>query len=142
MGVEYALACERTGEAFDLGKGPWGEWQDNLPQSRDAVRHHLEDWIVQSQVASVWSRAIRGHYEDPPFEKDLPEWFDSLTNRIWTFIQRHPGCIVINDCSGDDFWHRPSPERCKNDDDLRRGGRVFHEIGSRYDVYKETRRER
>jgi hypothetical protein len=26
MGIEYALAHDESGEAFELGKGPWSEW--------------------------------------------------------------------------------------------------------------------
>lgn len=120
MGVEYAIVCDKTGEAYDLGKGFWGDWKkrgrgpktyfddvdEGFPESREHVRETLDRWDWATEPERI-----------------------AITDSIWAFIESHPGCHVVDDC-GDNFWHKPDHER---DEILRQGGsRVYREVGDRY----------
>jgi hypothetical protein len=104
MGVEFALVHDETKEAFELGKG-YFDWREGIPADRDGVRK----FIVE--LFGDW------------------EFVDPTTDRIWTFIESHPGCRLVSDTSDDAFWTTNPDE-----DAYRSFGRenVFRQVGSAY----------
>jgi hypothetical protein len=121
MGTEYAIVHDETNEAYDLGKGPWYMWQRPCndyglvcpPKTKEDIRSFLEWWMDN------WKR---------PRSKEDNLWADKLTDRIWQFMESHPGWKIVNDC-GDDFWNTkefyekyPTNLKC------------YNQISSRYEI--------
>ena len=118
MGTEYACIDYKTGEAYDLGRGPWYAWVDEPPASRENVRALLE-WYMQS-----WALGPQ------------PAWASAVEESIWTFIQNHPNMCVVHDL-GEYSWF-PESEVTDAMNEYRipahsGGSRVYKQIGSRYD---------
>ena len=111
MGTEYACIDDKTGEAYDLGRGPWYEWTDHPPASREDVRATLESYM-------------QGWWLGPQ-----PTWASAVEESIWTFIQNHPNIRVVHDL-GEYAWF---PEETEVTDLKDAGLRVYKQIGSRYD---------
>lgn len=121
MEIEYALACSRTNEAFDLGRGPWSVWRGQIPSSYDEVFAHVSDWLDGYSDADG---------EGPPTEQELAKR-GQISKRIWAFISAHPGCHLIDDLSGDNQWWTPKLlETYPREVDPHI--RVYVEVGSRY----------
>lgn len=95
MGVEYALVHAKTGEAFELGKGPWGDWKvTSVPATREAVELVVLDWTTDA-IFNI--------------TPETPAYAARLVDAIWSFIQKHPGCYVVDDC-GDEYWSSDPPK--------------------------------
>lgn len=123
MGTEYACIDDETGEAYDLGCGPWYEWQEGWkhlhdqrcgpPTSREDVRSLLESYMQN------WSLGPQ------------PAWAAAVEESIWTFIKNHPGLWVVHDL-GEYEWYPESWHELHIANSARES-RVYKQIGSRYD---------
>ena len=111
MATEYACIDDETGEAYDLGRGPWYEWTDRPPSSREEVRATLE-----SYMESWWLGP-------------QPVWAAAVEESIWTFIQKHPRMRVVHDL-GEYAWF---PEETEVTDLKDAGLRIYKQTSSRYD---------
>lgn len=100
MATEYGFVHDATGEAYDLGRGPWYEWtvgrlhtyddRLGLPRTREDVRALLDYWMAG------WSLGRQ------------PTWASAVEDAIWAFLQNHPDARVVND--DDHLWTLdPSP---------------------------------
>lgn len=123
MGVEYALVCDKTKDAYELGKGPWSDWvQAGPPKTLLGVIEFVETWVQQwaptPGSSSLYAREVAGE--------------------IWSFLEKHPESRVVDDCSGDNFWRSndaflSDEERKTFDREVREmGGKVYRLVGSRY----------
>lgn len=115
MGIEYALLCDKTHEAFELGKGAWYDWKRKLPKSCDEVREHLRLWLMNI----AW---------EPPQGPEA--WIGEVSVKIWAFIEAHPGCRVAGDTDmgeDDNYWDT-EPWEPENVD----GMTFYRQVGSRY----------
>lgn len=115
MAVDYAIVCDKTHEAFDLGR--FGEdWWLVGREWTMASR-----WRLRRELGEQWHSRHRS-----------AEWLDRAADALWAFVETHPGCYVRNDCDGtwwdaDISWEDiardcPSPEY------------FYHEVGSIYDA--------
>ncbi len=114
MGTEYALLCDKTHEAFNLGVGRWYIWQqEGLPGDVAGAYALLNGWL--DNVA--WK---------PPQGRE--EWIGETANKIWDFVETHPGCRVVSDTDPAPFYWDKEP-----DEHPETPGLVFYrEVGSRY----------
>lgn len=115
MGVEYAIVCDKTKEAYDLGKSFGWQWSydGDLPSSLQEVMDYAHEfWEDRGECDNVW--------------------LDALAKEVWGFIYDHPGCRVISD-TGDCWWGKPGSHLFD-----KYGGtadeHIYLEIGSRYDI--------
>jgi len=122
MGVEYAIVCDKTREALDLGKGPWWElFEDEqgnaIDPTESLIRRHVNAWITG------WNRERRDF-----------KYASDLTTLIWDFVRTHPGCRVVSDC-GDSFWAKDA----RDEEQLNTFGpeNCYLQIASRYDIKVE-----
>ena len=112
MGTEYACIHDETGEAYDLGRGPWYVWTDKPPTSREDVRVILELYMQS------WSLGPQ------------PAWASAVEESIWTFIRNHPGTRVVHDLSEYEWF--PEEQITEYRMAIEGGGsRVYKQIGSR-----------
>jgi hypothetical protein len=124
MGVEYAVVCDKTKEAYELGRGPWAEWKvEGLPASLDATTLRLKTWV------SGWPLPL-GRRSGPSRRAQNLVYAERVAKEIWSFLETHEGCRVIDDC-GDDFWHAERQEESVSELEAQ-GCRVYKLVGSRY----------
>lgn len=116
MGIEYALVDDGSGEAFELGKGPWGEWErGKIPTSLTSILGLMEEWREDHDLDLVYTT--------------------ELADRIWRFIEAHPSCKLVNDCAGDYYWTEHEAELVEAQADAGAFGSwdgIYKTIGSRY----------
>ena len=132
MGTEYACVDDETGEAYDLGRGPWYYWAEGRehlyddrrgpPTSREDVRALLEWWMQN------WALGPQ------------PAWARAVEDSIWSFIYRHPGMRVVHDC-GEHEWYPETWDEFALAIRLT-GVRVYRQIGTRDDHDGLITRER
>lgn len=105
MSIDFAIVHESTHEAYELGVEHWDPWVDAMPLSIKEVRELVESLFSSPDDAGYRNRLVR---------------------EIWSFIESHPGCSVVDDTGT--FWS-VDPDAS----DVRAwGSRVFRQIGSRY----------
>jgi hypothetical protein len=121
MGTEYALISDVTGEAYDLGRGPWYEWTEG--------RQHTYDAHVGPPSSRADVDALLAYWQEGWALGLQPSWASVVAGEIWSFLQCHPGARIVSD--DDHSWGRPNDEL---DAELRRAGaRVYRQVGSRYE---------
>ena len=114
MGIEYALVDDTSGEAFELGKGPWGEWEPRrIPTSLEAILDTMPKWHEVHGIDVAYTERLAG--------------------QICQFIQTHPNCKLVNDCCGDYFWTDSECELLEaRADPPRTWDGIYKTVGSRY----------
>lgn len=128
MGVEYALVCDKTKQAYELGRGPWWNWKELVPLTRESVNKFVEEWVGDwDEVTLKGGRHVRREPSKKTKEHNLA-YGKQISEEIWSFIEQHPGCRVIDDC-GDVFWSSSKENLQAAAQD---GFTDFQEIGSRY----------
>lgn len=127
MGVEYALVCDKTKDAYELGKGPWADWrQAGPPKTLLGVIEFVETWVLR---VKQWGG---------PSTNLTLEYAREVAGEIWSFLEKHPESRVVDDCSGDNFWRSndaflSDEERKTFDREVQEmGGKVYRQVGSRY----------
>lgn len=128
MGTEFALVCDATGEAYDLGKGPWYEWADG--------RRHLYDDAVGPPRSRSDVDALLAYWMEGWALGVQPAWSAAVNEAIWSFVEAHPGARVVSDSSGDHVWDDwdARPDLSDHVQSLRASGsRIYRQVGSRYD---------
>ena len=117
MGTEYAFVDDKTGEAYDLGRGPWYEWTETYRHTYD---EHTGPPISRADV-----NALLIYYQESWSLGLQPAWSSVVADEIWNFITLHPNARIIND-NDDSTWGGPDMELHKTDIP------IYKQIGSRY----------
>ena len=122
MGTEYAFVDDKTGEAYDLGRGPWYEWTESY--------RHTYDGLIGPPTNRADVDALLVYFQEGWSLGPQPTWASAVTDAIWKFVTSHPGARVVND--NDNYaWGEPDDEL---DQTLREAGvRVYRQVGSRYE---------
>jgi len=116
------LVSDVTGEAYDLGRGPWYEWTEGY-------RHTYDDRVgPPERFEDV--EALLAYYQEGWALSPQPAWAAIVALEIWSFMLTRPGARVVNDLTDEVSWGDPS----EVDVDLRQAGaRVYRQVASRYD---------
>lgn len=95
MGTEYALVSDLSGEAYDLGVGPWYEWTDGRVHTYDSRVGRPED---RSDID-----ALLKYYQESWALGAQPAWASAVGEAIDIFFLHNPDARVVADGS-DAVW--------------------------------------
>jgi hypothetical protein len=118
VGVEYDIISDSARVGYELGKGPWGDFD-----FADFVR--VGD---ASKIAAFLINEYRGLWES--------EYCGEIANAVVAFAAAHPDWRIVNDCScditvaDDEEWQRLVEEEGENPYDA--DFPIYKQVGSRY----------
>lgn len=122
MGTEYALVSDLSGEAYDLGRGPWYEWQ--------GLRQHTYDSRVGRPEGRDDIDALLKYYQEGWGWGMQPVWASAVAEAIVAFLSRNPDARVVSDLDAADvLW---APVDRLTPEELASVG-VYRQVGSRYE---------
>lgn len=120
MGTEYALVSDLSGEAYDLGIGPWYEWTEG--------RTHTYDSRVGRPEGRGDIDALLQYYQESWALGAQPAWASAVGEAIDVFFTQNPDARVVADGS-EAVW---APVALLSPEELSQVG-VYRQVGSRRD---------